>query len=225
MIPTLALIITLLALAAVAQAAQQKTRPKLTVRISEAVVATWKCEDKIPRARTRARNPWQPHSHGYRAAELNRWQLRLRACLKQLHAHDDVIRRLQRGLAGTPMSGSEGPLEAAGRRWRISPYFIAAIAGTESSFGAASCRGNPYNAFGLSSCGSGWRVPYFRSWGEAYQFMGAFLTGNTSVTSGWPNARTTYDYHGYAACSACWGRKTAEHMRARFGVGNEVRYP
>ena len=112
-----------------------------------------------------------------------------------------------------------GDLLAAARRYRISPFFIAAIAGTESSFGAASCRGNPYNAFGLASCGSSWRVPYFPTWRSAYMFMGSFLT------SRWPSATTTMHYYGYAGCSDCWGRKTAEHMRSRFGVGPSVRFP
>lgn len=129
-----------------------------------------------------------------------------------------VAAQLNRGLAHTPMANTGFALEAAGHRHHVSPFFIAAIAGTESSFGAAACTGNPRNAFGLASCGTGWRVPYFPSWAAAYEFMGAFLT------SRWPRARTTYDFHGYAACSSCWGAKTAEHMRARFGVGPTVTY-
>jgi len=115
------------------------------------------------------------------------------------------------------MAGSERALEAAGRHWHVSPYFIAGIAGTESSFGAAACSGNPYNAYGLSSCTTGWSVPYFKSWAESYEFMGRFLK------SRWPNARTPYDFHGYAACSSCWGASTARHM-ARFGVSPSVVY-
>jgi hypothetical protein len=103
-------------------------------------------------------------------------------------------------------------LEAAARKYRVSPYLIAAIAGTESSFGAAACRNNRYNAFGLSSCGSGWHVPSFRSWQEAYVFMAKFLSDR------WPHAKSTYDFHGYAACSSCWGAKTAYWMKARFNV-------
>jgi flagellum-specific peptidoglycan hydrolase FlgJ len=116
------------------------------------------------------------------------------------------------------MAGTETALEAAGRRYGISPYFMAAAAGTESSFGAAACSNNRMNVWGLSSCGSGWYVPQWSSWSEAISFYARFLT------SRWPSARTTYDYHGYAACSSCWGARTAEHMRQRFGVGPSVLY-
>jgi hypothetical protein len=128
----------------------------------------------------------------------------------------DTAKALNRGLAGTPMAHTGYHLEAAGWRYRISPFLIASIAGTESSFGAAACRSNRFNAFGLSSCGSGWSVPDFRSWRHVYLFMAKFLTDR------WPHARTSYDYHGYAACSSCWGAHTAWFMRHRFGVGLET---
>jgi hypothetical protein len=146
------------------------------------------------------------------------WIKRQRECLTELHRWDDVIRQLQRGLSGTEMDGTAGDLLAAALKYRISPFFIAAIAGTESSFGAAACSNNRFNAFGLSSCGSGWHVPNFQSWREAYMFMGQFLT------SRWSGASSTFDFHGYAACSSCWGAKTAMHMRQRFGVGSSVRF-
>lgn len=220
---------------------QAKSKPKLdpkqATKIGEVIVATWTCQSQrgVPRTPVSAALAGRvsagsslhqalPKSRAYRAWVLNLWNERRASCIKALHAHDDVIRRLQKGLAGSPMAGSERDLESAGRRYGISPYFIAAIAATESSLGVAACSSNRYNAFGLSSCGSGWSVPDFQSWKEAYLFMGAFLTGNTRVTSGWPNARTTYDYHGYAACSSCWGSKTAYHMGRLFGVGNGVRY-
>lgn len=201
---------------------------KQATAISLAVTATWTCESQRGVTRTpftSAEDPWSlPRSLRIRDKVLNTWKLKKKACIKALHAHDDVIRRLQRGLAGTPMSGSEKELEAAGRLYHVSPYFIAAIAATESSLGVAACANNRYNAFGLSSCGAGWTVPNFQSWGEAYRFMAAFLTGHTRVTRGWPGARTTYDYHGYAACSSCWGSHTAAHMQRLFGVGNSVYY-
>lgn len=201
----------------VAAAAHAKG-PTLALKTSKAIVATWTCQTQLGQPRTKARSPWKPHTQAYRRWQLTLWTLRKQACLKALHAHDATIRKLQHGLAGTPMSGSEGPLEAAGRRYGISPFFIAAIAGTESSFGAAACSGNPKNAFGLASCGNSWHVPYFPTWAAAYHFMGSFLS------SRWPTATTTYSYHGYAACSSCWGAKTAMHMRNRFGVGPSVRY-
>ncbi len=212
----LLLTVVFLALAATANAAPVP----LTTLIAERQVATWRCEDQrgVPRTRPSS-EPWAlPKSHAYRAWVLNAWRLRYRACVKALHAHDPMIRTLNRGLAGTPMAGTGKELEAAGRRHHVHPAFIAAIAGTESSFGEAGCGGNPRNAFGLSSCGSGWRVPYFETWAEAYEFMARFLAGR------WPHATSTYDYGGYAACSSCWGRKTAGWMSSRFGVGHATRY-
>ncbi len=131
---------------------------------------------------------------------------------------EQVVRRLDRGLASSPMARTGRALEASGWKWHVSPYFIAGIAATESTLGRAACYGNPFNAFGLASCnGSSW-VPNFRSWAHAYDFMGRFLSSH------WPNARTPYEFYGYAACSSCWGSATAWHMRDLFGVAPETRY-
>jgi hypothetical protein len=214
-----ALIVLLVALAATTDALGVRVVP-ITTLIAEKQVATWRCEDQraVPRTRP-AVEPWAlPRSTAYRRWVLHRWQERYRDCIRALHARDGIIRTLNRGLQGTPMAGTGRELERAGRRHHVHPAFIAAIAGTESSFGHAACSNNPRNAFGLSSCGSGWRVPYFETWEEAYDFMARFLSGR------WPNASSTYSYHGYAACSSCWGRKTASWMSSRFGIGNTTRY-
>ena len=58
--------------------------PNLKVRTAEAIVATWKCQDKIPVPRTPAYSPWKPHSHSFRVAQLNLWTERLAACRKVL---------------------------------------------------------------------------------------------------------------------------------------------
>lgn len=115
------------------------------------------------------------------------------------------------------MSGTGFALERAGWRWKVSPFFIAGIAATESSLGRASCYGAPFNAYGLGSCGGSW-VPRFRSWGESYLFMGRFLS------SRWPQALTTYDFYGYAQDSQAWGASTERHMRELFGVSPDTRY-
>lgn len=192
--------------------------PSLKTLWAEATTATWTCQDQlgVPRS-PKVYDPWAPHSRAFRADRLNHWKLALRGCLQKLHARADVWRRLQRGLAGSPMAGSERELEAAGRRHGVSPFFIAAIAATESSLYEAGC-GN-YNAWGLANCSGIWDVPYFRSWADAYEFMARFLA------SRWPHARTPYDYRGYARCSSCWGAKTASHMRRLFGVEASTRYP
>lgn len=117
------------------------------------------------------------------------------------------------------MAGTERELEAAGRRYGVSPYFIAAIAATESSLGAAACGPGGYNAWGLANCDGRWSVPEFRSWADGYMFMARFLSER------WPNAIDPWDYRGYAACSDCWGNRTAQHMGHLFGVGYYTRYP
>jgi hypothetical protein len=194
--------------------------PSLSTRIAETEVMVWRCQDQraVPRTKYSV-SPWAlPKSHAYKVWTLRLWKQRHTACLIALHANDEVLRKLRIGLSGTPMAGTERELEAAGKRWHVSPFFIAAIAGTESSFGAAACSGNPKNAYGLSSCTSGWRVPYFRSWAESYEFMGEFLT------SRWPSSRTTYNYNGYAANSQAWGAKCEYWMRTKFGQSNKVSY-
>lgn len=212
-----ALCTTIVAVCAVTASGKTK-QPNIKVLTAQKIVATWTCQDQRGVPRTRARSPWKPHSRSYRTAELNLWKFRHKACVQALHAHNSMIRLLNIGLSGTPMAGTGANLEAAGRRYGIHPAFIAAIAGTESSFGHAACQSNRYNAFGLSSCGSGWSVPNFQSWSEVYFFMGKFLS------SRWSSAATTYDYHGYAANSQSWGAKCAYWMRVRFGLGNSVRY-
>ena len=212
MILTLAIATLILASAAYAKA------PSLQLRTSQMIVATWTCETQRGIPRSQATSPWKPHSAGFRRAQLNLWTLKRKACLQALHAHDAILRSLRRGLAGTPMQGTERALEAAGRRYGVSPVFMAAVAGTESSYGAAACSNNHFNVWGLSSCGSGWYVPQWSSWTQAFDFYARFLT------SRWPGATTPYSYRGYAACSDCWGRSVSGHM-ARFGVSNSVVYP
>ncbi len=78
------LTLTAIALTLTATAAQAKRTP-ITVRISDKIVATWVCQDKIPTERTHARSPWKKHGKSFRVAELNRWTLRHQACLEVLH--------------------------------------------------------------------------------------------------------------------------------------------
>ncbi len=117
------------------------------------------------------------------------------------------------------MAGTGTSLERWGRRFHVSPYFMAAAAATESSLGEAACSNNRYNVWGLSSCGSGWYVPAFASWDEAIAFYARFLASH------WPGHSTPYSFTGYAACSPCWGRKVSEWMHSLFGVPAVTRYP
>jgi hypothetical protein len=115
------------------------------------------------------------------------------------------------------MAGTGWALVEEGKRWNVHPALIAAIAGAESSYGAAACSGNPRNAFGLSSCGRGWFVPFFTDWRHAYRFMARFLHQH------WPTARTPWDLHGYAACDACWSGHVARLMQ-QLGFSASVRW-
>ncbi len=66
--------------AASAHAAQPQTHRELKNATSQAIVATWRCQDKIPEPRTRARSPWKPHSIGFRRKQLNLWTAKLNRC-------------------------------------------------------------------------------------------------------------------------------------------------
>lgn len=141
------------------------------------------------------------------------------AQIPQRTHRDAVTSNLRAGLAGTPMYGSVVALEKAANKYGISPYFIAAAAGTESSFGRLACRGNPRNVWGLGSCDRAWKVPHFHTWKQAYLYYARF------IRTRWPSATTAYHMHGYCACGAAeWGSRTAYHMRRLFGVGPGIRY-
>ncbi len=71
-------LLAILVLAAVSAA--QAAGPNLQTRTAQTIVATWGCEDKLPRPHTRAYSPWKPHSAGFRRAQLNLWTHRLSAC-------------------------------------------------------------------------------------------------------------------------------------------------
>lgn len=166
-----------------------------------------------PASSQRGRDVLWQHRH------MRSWALRT---LRDVHTQvyrQAVVSRLERGLQGSPMAGSGRALERAAWRYRISPFFIVAVAATESSIGRAACSNNRFNVWGLANCSGIWHVPAFRSWGEAYTFYARFLAER------WPDATTCHHYYGYAKCSACWGRKTAAWMSSLFGVGPAVRYP
>lgn len=151
---------------------------------------------------------WQRKAHAARVAYEKWWG-----------ARGQVIALLNRGLSGSPMARTGAVLEHWGRRYRVSPYFMAAVAATESSLGEAACSNNQYNVWGLASCNGSWYVPPFHSWDEAIAFYAHFLS------SRWPGHSTPYSFTGYAACSQCWGAKTSSWMNSLFGVPAVTRYP
>jgi len=131
-----------------------------------------------------------------------------------------VVKALNAGLAGTPMAGTGKQLEAAGWKWRVHPAFMAGVAGIESAWGRLTCE--PFNAWGLGSCGRAWTPPSFRSWAHAYDYYARFLR------SRWPSARSPYDFHGYCVTRSgadcpTWPGKVVWNMD-RLGFGSSVRY-
>ena len=122
-----------------------------------------------------------------------------------------TVTDLNRGLAHTPMRGLGLILVQEGRRRNVSPYLIAAVAGLESSYGAAPCRSNPRNVWGLASCKRGYGIPVFRSWRQAVRFQAGLLR------RGWlsKGVRDVYTI-GRSYCPPCknkWGADVGWFMR------------
>lgn len=133
-------------------------------------------------------------------------------------ARERVVRMLDAGLAGTPMSGTGRALEASGWKHHVHPAFMAAAAGLESAWGRLACQGNRWNLWGLGSCNRYWTVPTFRTAAGAYDYYARFLRER------WPSARTPYDFHGYCECGTqSWGSRVAWNMD-RLGFPALVRY-
>lgn len=132
------------------------------------------------------------------------------------HSHRyQVAQQLAAGLQGTPLAGYAFQIEAEGRRWNVNPYFVAAISGVESSFGAAACGGN---AWGLGSCSVA-----IGSFADGVRYVTRLLrTGylNKGLTDVWSIGRTYCP-----PCGSGWGDKVAWFMRARFGAAATVTYP
>lgn len=53
--------------------------------IAAEITATWNCQTQLGVKRSKAGNPWRPHSAAYRSWQLNRWKLRHKSCTAALH--------------------------------------------------------------------------------------------------------------------------------------------
>jgi hypothetical protein len=73
-------ITALLFIAAINIATAKAADPPKGEVVSNTIVATWNCQDKLPQHRTAARSPWKHHTQAYWARELNLWTNRLTAC-------------------------------------------------------------------------------------------------------------------------------------------------
>jgi hypothetical protein len=128
------------------------------------------------------------------------------------NARQEVVRKLDKVLAQTPLHGLGRIIEREAWRRNVNPYFIVAVSGKESSFGAASCYSNRYNIWGLGACGRAWNPPYFNSWGEAMHYFVDF------VRRTWPRASSIYELYGYCdGCMGDWTSSVSSYMHSMFG--------
>lgn len=122
-------------------------------------------------------------------------------------------KRLNAGLAGTPLARLGFQFEAAGWRWNINPFLVAAIAGTESSFGKAACGGN---AWGIGSCGTSF-VTFREGLWYTTRLLRLHYLDDGLVTLVQVGTR-------YAACGPCWAAHTLRFMQW-FDAGPPLDYP
>lgn len=121
------------------------------------------------------------------------------------------------GLKGTPLARYAFVLEAEGKKQNVNPFMIAAIAGVESSFGAAACGGN---AWGIGSCSGSY---HFESFASGIRFATAMLRKEylaKGLTDIWSIGRVYCP-----PCGNRWGQHVDWFMRHTFGVPPTVLYP
>lgn len=141
------------------------------------------------------------------------WNGELAGCQQTAGSRAAVVSRLRAGLAGYPLEQWAGRFEQAGRRWNVSPYLMAAISGTESTYGLAV---TPGNAWGIGPGMS------FADFGAGIDYLARLLATRYPIDSG-DLARVGSIY---AACGVCWGSTTGSIMQARFGASPyALRYP
>jgi len=115
------------------------------------------------------------------------------------------------------MEGTGKIIVNQSEKYDINPYFVVAVAGKESSLGAAACSNNRKNVWGLGACGRVWSVPRFKNWIQAINYFVRFIDRL------WPNAQTPFQFYGYCnGCETEWGNDVAGHMR-NLGGSTRVR--
>lgn len=187
--------------------------------------AVWSMQAELGQRRTPISRTVKIRSCSYARWVEGVWWKRKVALWPQVRRQRSVIERLDRFLAPYPMRGLGRTLERVGRREGVSPFFIVAVAGKESTFGLASCGLGGRNVWGLGACGSAWSPPSFDTWGEAIRFFARFVQGRTSVYRGWPSARTPWDFHGYCSgCESSWASGVSRFMAMMGEQRAEVRY-
>lgn len=136
---------------------------------------------------------------------------------KPKHSHRYVVAStLQRALAGTALRGHGFVFEAEGHRWNVNPFFVAAITGTESSFGAARCG---WNVFGWNSC----RGDSFTSFTDAISVVTRSL--RVDYINRWNLGTVEMIGATYCACGSRWATNTRIFMRQLGDTSGGVVYP
>lgn len=115
---------------------------------------------------------------------------------------DGVFRRY-----GSPLAGYGVEHVRSGRRWNVSPFFMAVASGIESTFAREACG---YNAWGWGSCSMG-----FSSWRSGIEFTARRM--RELMNHG---LRDMYEF-GAVYCPPCgsgWGSRQASWQRSIFHV-------
>lgn len=198
--------------------------------IARARLGTWRCQDVLGVHRTKAgtAGKWST-SIPYLIWKRDLWRVRAKSCWREVVAGGKHIRRLKRGLRGTPLAGSERDLYQEARRANFNPYVIVGASGVESSYGLVPCSGRGtggrFNIWGLGACGRAWHPPDFTTRRQAYRYFIGF------IRSHWPDARTIYEFYGYCVpASRCgapiWGARAMGKARQLFGpVSPSLAFP
>lgn len=112
---------------------------------------------------------------------------------------------------GVPLAGYGAVFEQAGKRWGVNPFMLAAISGTESTFGRNACRGDRFNSFGIDAC----RGRTFDSHAAAIFYVAKLLR-----LSYLNQGLRTIDAIGSKYCPPCgsgWGRSVRYFTVTVFG--------
>lgn len=194
-----------------------KRTPTATIASAAQVAAAegvrqtvWKCQQATGLPKTRSELTYAELGRvGSRYALwiTRRWESRLAACAAVRAHRADIVKKLEAGLAGSPLAPWADELEAAGREWNVNPFLVAAISGTESTFGRAACYDHA-NAWGIASCGI-----TFADFGEGLRYTTRLLRQHYPIDAGDLVAVGSI----YAACGRCWADRTGWFMQRYFG--------
>lgn len=195
-----------------APAPQHVVAVKLVQTVQKTRLAVWACQHTVGVPATRAGlNHAELSASGWRFLVWanHRWHARLTACRAEASHRSRIVAVLRQGLHGYPLEVWAARFEQAGRRWNVSPYLMAAISGTESTYGLYV---TPGNAWGI---GPG---KWFADFGQGIDYLAQLLATQYDLTSTWTV--------GPRYCCSGWGSTTGSIMQSRFAASPyALRYP